>query len=227
MDDRKRQALLAGRRAQGFLNARADEIRTVMSPSLREKLDDAVARLAAFEDQQLGSTKTAIGETAVQKQLRENISYRFLQAISNTAKVEKLNDPRLIIYARINNQSQFLEQLDALVAALPAYESVMTKAGLGPEFVGRLNTAIDELKASTESRDRHWGKRSGATKGLEEANKAVRDRLGEVDRMLMGWLKGNPSLKADWKASSKIHRARIEPRRGGSVELPPDDEKPT
>lgn len=226
MDDRKQQTLLAARRAQGCLSARAAEIGSVVSPSLREKFDAAVARLAAFEDQQLDSTKTAIGETAVQKQLREDISL-FVQAIAGTARVEQLNDPRLIMYARINNQSQFLEQLDALVAALAGYESVMTKGGVGPEFVARLTTAIDQLKASTESRDRHWGKRSGATKGLEEADKAVRATLGQIDGMLMGWLKGNPSLLADWKASSKIHRTRVEPRRGGSVVLPPDDEKPT
>jgi hypothetical protein len=159
--------------------------------------------------------------------MRDDIYHDFLQLIGDTAEIENLNDPRLIIDARINGQSEFLTQVETLLAALPKYERVMTPIGIDADYIARLKRATDELRAMTDSRERHWGSRSGATGGLEAASKAVRDYIGQVDGVLFMVKKRSPSFKADWDASRKIHKTRVEPRRGGSVVLPPDDETPT
>jgi hypothetical protein len=209
-----------GHRVRGFLDAHAAELD--IGPLVRADLDTAVSQLEGFEAEQLHATSTAIGETAVQKQMRADLYERFLGLIGQIANSKNLGDPALIIPSRLKH-SDFLARLETLVVAAPKHERILVDNGLPPDFLVRLRAAIDELSASTGSRARHWSARSGATAGLKAANKAVRVEIDLLNRLLLPRLKTNAALEADWKASSKIHRTRIEPRRGGSVK-PSDGE---
>jgi hypothetical protein len=219
---RERQAGDTGHRVQGFLDLFADQI--AVHPNLRHDLDVAVSELDALEAAQLKAEQTAIGETEVQKQMRADIHLRYLNLIGDIAKKKQLNDERLIVPLRLK-QGEFLAALDLLMTAAPAYEKVLVEWGVPPDFLVQLPAAIDALKATRDSRARNWSGSAGATAGLGAANKKVRDAIDQLSRSLASQLSKNPPLLAGWEAASRYHRMRVEPRPGGSVEPPPEDEE--
>lgn len=225
MKGRESGAEDAGHRVRSFLDAHAAELD--VAPLVRADLDTGVSQLVAFKAEQLHAISAAIGETAAQKQMRADIYESFLGLIGQLATSKNLGDPALIIPSHLKH-ADFLARLETLLVAAPKHERLLVDFGVPPDFMVRLRAAIDELSASTASRAQHWSSRAGATGGLKAANKAVRDQIDQLNRLLLPKLqKTNPALAAAWKASAKIHRTRVEPRRGGSIGPPDDEENPT
>ena len=225
MKGREGAAHDTGPRVQSFLDAHAAEVD--LAPLVRADLDTAVSQLERFKAEQLHATSTAIGETAVQKQMRADIYASFLGLIGHTARTKKLDEPALIIPQHIKH-ADLLARVEALLIVAPKHERILVDNGVPPDFLVGLRAAIDKLSASTASRARHWNDRAGATAGLEAANKAVRVEIDVLDRLLLPKLKKtNPALAAAWSAAAKIHRTRVEPRRGGSVKPSDGEGNPT
>jgi len=220
------QVLQMGVRVKGYLDINADKIGTAVAPIHRKRLDAAVAALTANDAEQHGSTMTAIGETAQQKEMRADIYREYLTMIGTIAKMEGINEPSLLMYSRVDQQGQFLVELRALAVAAAKYEHVWKEYGLTSDFFAGLQAATDALEASTSSRGGHWTSRSAATGGLSAASKTIKAEVKIMGFAVRFACKNDAALLAGWSAASKIHKTTIEPRRGGDVQLPPEDENP-
>jgi hypothetical protein len=220
------QVLQMGVRVKGFLDMYADKIGSAVAPIARKRLDVAVAALTAYDSDQHGSIMTAIGETAQQKEMRSDIYREYLTTIGTIAKMEGINEPSLVMYSRVDQQGQFLVELRALAVVATKYEHVWKEYGLTADFFAGLQAATDALEASMNSRAGHWTSRSTATGGLGAASKAIKAEVKMIGFAVRFAGKNDAALLAGWSTASKIHKTTIEPRRGGDLQLPPEDENP-
>jgi hypothetical protein len=188
-----------------------------------EPFDEAVAKLQAFESVQDKSTGSAKGETATQKRLRREIYADFLGPLRDMAELQKINDPALIVDSYIERHGDFDTQVDNAATAADKYPDLLVNYLANPNFVVELRAALAALRASRDSREQLWVSRSGATGGIEAAEKELRERIRALDAALEAKLRNNLPLLANWKVVSRIRKTRTTPRPGGDA-TPPGDE---
>jgi hypothetical protein len=224
---RERGSIDAGHRVKLYLDAHASEVAAFVSPISREILDALVLEGTTLQLQQLLSKGIAIGETAVWKQIQEDIFVAFLDPVASMEKRLNLNDPNLIVPGKVKRKGDYMAKLEVLANALPQYDKELLAQGLPSDFIARFTATIDALRTSTDSRDRARGNRSGATAGLAAVNTALRGHIDVMEGNLHPLLQKDGSFKAGWEVARRIHHDPIEPRRGGRPETPNADEPPS
>jgi hypothetical protein len=223
MAGKKLRIFEAGGRVRGFLDAHKDAIQ--VPTEMRDIFDKALADLGMYLGVQGSSEAMAIGETAAQKKLRDDIYHDFIGPIGAVADYLELDDPRLTMYARIERHGEFDIEIESLMTAAAEHEAALAARLMRPDFLAQLRSAVDQLRTSTARRARLRSEGPSATAGGDAAAKQLMNRIAVFKAVIPPLLIGNPALLADWKASSRVHKTRVEPRPGGSVQLPPDDTK--
>jgi hypothetical protein len=82
------KALDAFRRVQGFLDAQATALGSIIPASLRARLDGAVTQLAGLQVEQSAPAGTARGEAVNQAGLRKTFGTQFMRPIARIAKAK-------------------------------------------------------------------------------------------------------------------------------------------
>jgi hypothetical protein len=226
MEAKKGRTLDAGRRAQGFLISEAAAIGSAVSPTLRAKLDEAVATLEKFELQQGSSDRTAQGATTAQQRMRQDVYDAFIGPIASIAKVALAGVAEfqnLSAAALIKRKAPFVTRATEVAIAAEKYQAVMVEHGMAPDFVAQFRAALVEVASSRASRDTLVHKRAQATTGIATADKAVRDAIQLVDRQLKTAFKKDPAMAAAWKTAKKIVRLPVTPLPTGSAPDAPSE----
>ena len=218
------RALDAGRRVQVFLDAQAATLGKVVPPSIRAMLDDAVTQLAGFQVEQATALGTAKGETVNQTTLRDDLYQRFMVQIGRTAKVELRKTPEfsnLVVSALARRKLDFVSTANKFADAAAKHEQQLIEHGMPADFLVQLRAAIAAVSASADARGRNVARRIAATQGSKAMNKALRQKIGQIDGLIRPALKKNAALLADWRASKQIRQIAVTPLpTGGTVVTP-------
>jgi hypothetical protein len=218
------RTLDAGRRVQVLLDTEAAAIGKAVPPTLRAMLDDAVTQLTAFQLQQGTAEGTAKGETANQVVLREDVYTRFMAPIATTAKIELKSTPEypnLVVPALARRKIDFLATANKFADAAAKHEALLVQHGMPTDFLTQLHAALATTAASADARDRSLGLKKAATDGSVTAAKAIRDRIGQLDRTLKAAFKKKTPLLADFQASKRIRQVPVTPLPTGSTVVTP------
>jgi hypothetical protein len=221
MKAKKFETLKAGRRVQLFFVAHAEEVGAELVAKLRALIDPLVEQLTALMDEQMSSTSSGIGHTKHHEQLRIAMYERYLNSIGLTAKSalrQTPEFPNLVMRTRMSD-GKFVSSVATLIDASKPHETVLVANGSPVDFIAGLQAALAAYLASIDTRGRLDSRRKAATKGIEVVEPKLRATLSQVEGALIGVLRNNPALKADWGASRKIHKRPINPLRGGSPKL--------
>ena len=208
------KTLDAARRVQVFLDTEAAAIGKAVPPTLRAMLDDAVTQLAAFQLQQGTAEGMARGETANQVVLREDLYTRFMAPVAMTAKIELRSTPEfpnLVVPALARRKIDFLATATTFADAAAKHEPLLVQQGMPTDFLTQLRAAMVQTAASADARDRHRSLKKTATEGCVTATKAVRDRIGQLDRTLKAAFKKTTPVLADFQASKRIRQLPVTP----------------
>ena len=218
------RTLDAARRVQVFLDTEAAAIGKAVPPTLRAMLDDAVTQLTAFQFQQGTAEGTAMGETANQVVLRDDLYTRFMAPVATTAKIELRNTPEfpnLVVPAVARRKIDFLATANKFADAAAKHEALLVQHGMPTDFLTQLHAAIAQAAASADARDRSLGLKKAATDGCVTAAKAIRDRIGQLDRTLTGAFPKKTPLLADFRATRRIRVVPVTPLPTGSTVVTP------
>ncbi len=89
--------------------------------------------------------------------------------------------------------------------------------GLPADFIAQLRAGITAIEASAAARGRQRSRRAAATKGLMAADKALRETIDSLNRVLKPALATNPALLADWTASKRVRQLAVTPLPTGDL----------
>lgn len=217
------RTLDAGRRVQVFLDTQSAALGNAVPPSLRAKLDDAVAQLGGFEAEQATAQGIALGETANQAALRDALFQKFMVQIGRTAKLALRNKPEypnLVVPAQAVRRLNFVATANQFAEAAAVHEAKLIEYGMPADFLAQLHAAIAQLVASADSRERSSSRAKAATAGGTAADKAVRATIGLIDGVVKPLFDDNKALLADWQASKRIRHLPVTPLPTGTVVTP-------
>ena len=214
-----------GRRVQGFLDANAAIVGLAVPPSVRAELDDSVGQLTTYSVEQETTDGSAQSHTAIQEEYRKDLFVRFVRPIARITKrvlVSISADQRnaLVMTADETRLPSVVTKVTALADAAEQYQQVFVSNGMPSDFIAQLRAAIVQLTTSIDTRDRHLGRRSGATAALAAADRNFKQLLAQIDSVLLPVLRGNPSLLAEWTAVKHIPRVPVTPLPTGSLTVP-------
>jgi hypothetical protein len=195
------------RRVQGFLDAQATALGSVIPASLRARLDGAVTQLAGFQVEQSATTGTARGEAANQAALRKAFRAQFFEPIGRIAKrsLKTVGEyPTLAVASARLKKSDFAAAAQALADSAAKYEKTFLDGGMQVDFLAQMRAAIAQMATSKDAQDRNDSRHIAATQGIKDTDKIAHEVLAVLNSVIVPALKHNASLLADWKASKKI-----------------------
>jgi hypothetical protein len=214
---------VVGTRVQGFLDAHADAVAGVVRPAVRARLDQLVKQMGDYALEQKATTSGALTATATQPQLRKEFYELFIKRIAIITKHVIGQVPEydaLVLKFDDTKEPSFVATANMLADAAEKYQDVLVANGLPSDFVAQMRALIGQLTTTTATRDRHVGRRVGATAALTAADRAFRELIAQLDSLLVPVLKNNPAVLADWKASSRIPQLPVNPLPTGDLVMP-------
>ncbi len=220
MNKKQTPTLEAGQRVRVFFDANPDTVGVFVTAKQRAKLDAHVAALQSFDAEQLEMTTGAIAETARMKAIRAEVHEDFFKPVSDAARILSADAPefkRLVLPSRIPRTGDFEAKAAVFANDLEAYADVLRRYTPVAGEVPQLRDLLAQFAGSKSTRASNWGRSKGATEGIKRADQALRAHLDVMDGTLTPRLRKNPPLLANWKATSRIHKTVVSPRRGGSL----------
>ena len=220
MELAQRHTLDAARRVQVFLDTHTSVIHNGARVPFRWKLDRAVDQLVACQIEQGTAAGLARQETRALASYRKDLYGRFgspIRRVAESALRDVPEYPMLFLPSRASTHGSYQAMAMRLAAAAAKYEQVLINHMLPPDFNAQMRDLIDKITTTTESRARHMSRKAAATAGLETADRAARDVMDVLDRVLTPLLAPDPALVADWKSSRRIHKTVVTPRSTGVV----------
>lgn len=200
-----------GRRIQRFLDDNTALLDAVNQSTARKRLDETVAQLATHAVVQVAGRRTAQGETAKQRALREALRSDYMQPIAVIAS-QKLREQPEFETLRMPPWNMRGERLAAVAKdmadAAEKYTDLFVQEGLQPDFVAQLRAATDRLDESIGTRGQSQGQQVGATKGLREVAKRARGLFQVLDAQVRPKLGTNDDLLRQWQLAIHVQRAR-------------------
>lgn len=203
--------LETARQIQRFLDDNTALLDAVNQSTARKRLDETVAQLAAHSVTQVAGRRTAQGETAKQRALREALRSDYMQPIAVIASQQLRQQPEFkalrmppwnLRGARLASVAQDMAN------AAEKYTDLFVQEGLPPDFVAQLRAATDRLDQSIGTRGQSRGLQAGATKGLKEQAKQARGLFRVLDSQVRPKLGTNDDLLRQWQLAIHVRRAR-------------------
>jgi hypothetical protein len=214
------KTLDTGRRVQGFLDDQASLIGDLVRTKLRQELDDAVAKFAAFQLEQGTAHRAASIQTVLLTASRRNLYELYLRRIRAIAQLKVREVPELQTFVvpvgQLRN-GEFLERAEAAAVSAATFEQLLIDGGMPGTFLPEMNGAIAELRDMVSQRNNHLVRRSAATAGIDQVGRAIRDIVKVLDTILSPALKSDSSALAGWKAARRFHQTAVTPLPGGAV----------
>jgi hypothetical protein len=100
----------------------------------------------------------------------------------------------------------FITKANSMAEAAAVHSETLIERGLPPRFIDDFRSATAALQSSLGARDASWGRRLGATKGLETEQKEGRTVLHVLDALVRRALADNEPLLREWQGARKIRK---------------------
>ena len=132
--------------------------------------------------------------------------------IARIAKAERRTVPALAGLKLLRGRpgiTKLLDRATAMAVIAEEHRDVFIARGCKPTFVEDLRDAMSAIVETMTSRTRHWGDRSGATKGIDAVLQRCRDDLGVLDGFVMSEAQDDPALLAAWKSVKRVPKLPV------------------
>ena len=206
MDEVQSTQLQSLRAAQQFLDAHGPRLGTINESGARRRLDELVTRAEQCTADQVASEVAARGETQRYQQRRRTL-LTHMAAITRIARDELASTPDISALSMPQGKPSAVRLVAAargLAKVAAPHAAVFTGAGLPADFLADFTAVTDAMQASYDARVRRQGERRSATTSLARHLRDGRQQLP----ILVAFLKSDPlldpSLLADWQASTRI-----------------------
>lgn len=200
------------RSVQAFLDANAERLPTVASCGARRRLDELVTTAGAQAAEQSAADLDAQIATRRLHALRTSLLHDHMAPIAAIAAVETLSIPDLAplrMPPRWASPELLRAHAAGMALAAAPFAGIFLAAGLGDDFVERLEAAGDDMLAAVGERTQRLAARIGATRGLAETVRTGRLVVHALDRMVRREIRGDAVLLAEWNSARRVERARV------------------
>ena len=206
MDGVQATQLQSLRAAQQFLDAHGPQLGTINQSGARRRLDELVTRAEQCMADQVAAEVAARGETQRYQQRRRTL-LTHTTAITRIAQGELASTPNVsaLSMPRGNpSPAKLMAAARGMIQVAAPHAAVFTEAGMPADFLADLTAATDAVQASYDARVRRMGERRSATASLARHLREARQQLPILVGFLMSDPALDPSLLADWQASTRI-----------------------
>jgi hypothetical protein len=212
MQSRQANMLRSLRNVEEFLTANATTLNGIVNSGTRRKLANAIAVLETVVGEQAGTSASAQGETSQYHALRKVLIRDHMAPIARIASAELPPTPQMSAL-RMPRPVWKMERLAAAARGMgqvaEPLAATFVEAGLSPEFVARLDAAIDAMVRSHTERAQTRGRLSGATKDLAHTLASSRKLVNVIDALVTTALVHEPGLLRSWKVVKRVRRLPI------------------
>jgi len=174
-------------------------------------LQAAIDRLEAHATEQGARALASRAATVVRQDALRRLRREYLRPIAHIARTLLAHDPTVRRAYRIpksTNVEVMMQTASAFVELVRDHRERFLAHGLAPDFVERMQSAVDEFHAVRAQRGMDKAARAGATAGLRHELTRARAVVTLIDLMLTPRLEHEPAQLAEWKSVSRfIHRA--------------------
>ena len=193
---------------QQFLDTNA----AVIGPGLdavRATLDVAAANIAAHFVQQDTGGRNAVGATQKLNALKTGLRFDQMRPIAEIAKRKLASVPEfkaLSLPAGKVSTTRLVTAAQAMANAAAPYAHTFIELGLAPDFIARMQSAVDELSQTLASRKHHSARKTGATAGLAAEITQAHSIVKLLDSLVRPRIRSNAALTANWISATKFRR---------------------
>lgn len=228
MKAKYRRTMEAAERGQAYLNANPN---IELTPIHRAQFDARLARMQAFDLEQMTHKAIVRGSKDHLEALRQNIWDQFIALPKLAAEIElkgAQDFPAFQMPYRVK-EGEFVTMATVFKNAAANHMDVFAPyVGEPKSFLARFEEALAGLTNAMDTRGQSEGRKQGARGGIEETEKQVRLWLKILDGNISKQLsQSDPATLAGWRAASKIHKLPVNPLPGGEAEWPEEDKGDT
>ena len=193
---------------QRFLTDHATEIGPGIEVA-RGTLDTTVAAIEGHLVQQDAGARNALGATQKLNALKTALRFDHMRAIAEIARRRLATVPEFKALKLPPAQlatNRLLVAAKAMGVAAAPYASTFTALGLAPDFLDRLQAAVDELAQGLNTRKQHTDGHAGATVGVAANITEGHGIVELMDSLVRPRIRSNPVLLTNWLSTIKFHR---------------------
>ena len=206
MDEVQATQLQSLRAARQFLDAHGPRLGTINESGARRRLDELVTRAEQCTADQVASEVAARAETRRYQQRRRTL-LTHMTAITRIAQGGLASTPNVSALSMPRGNPSVAKLVAAargMAQVAAPHAAVFTEAGMPADFLAHLTAVTDAVQASYDIRVRRMGERWSATARLARHLRDGRQQLPILLAFLMSDPLLDPSLLADWRASTRI-----------------------
>ncbi|MCC6930553.1 MAG: hypothetical protein IT359_16315 [Gemmatimonadaceae bacterium] len=211
MQARTKHGLQTMRAAHAFLSARTF---TAAMGDLKPQVEVLAAIVARIGDQattQDASASAAQAATALKRSLASTLRLEYVRPIARIAGKlfpEDVELRRSFVKEPPRDDEGLIQLASAFAERAEQYKELFVARGLAPDFVERLEKAIDDFRDVLVVRALEQARRASASVALLEELSRGRDQVRLVDAMLAPRLASRPEQLAEWRRITRFARAR-------------------
>ena len=204
--------LIALLRAQRFLDENAAALASFVDiATARKRLEELIASFTTQAEDQNTNDRQVKGETAKQRQLREQLTTDLLQPIAEIARRNLRTTPEYMALKmpRRVTGPKFLADASGMLHAATIHKDTLIERGMPASFLDEFQSALAQLKQSASDREHSRTRRMGATKGLTAHEKDGRSLLKVLDALVRRALRDNVTALGEWEGARAIRRVPV------------------
>ena len=209
MNTRQSKQLDTLQSAKAFLQQNAAHMPTLVGSGMQQDFDATLSSLEAHTGGQASHRLVALGTTRRVMSLRESLVRDHMAHIARVAEAKLPNTPELVplrLPQKRLTDRNLAAAAEAMATAAAPYNQVFLDAGLPQDVLAQLTAASNAMIASRELLKQTQGKRSGATKGLDEKLREGRRVLKALDAFVTTALVNDPALLENWKMLIRVRK---------------------
>jgi len=207
MEKQQGNMLNALENTRRFLSDHAEKLGTVITPAVRQKLDDVIAELSSTATAQDQYTRDRRGAFAVQEASRTALVREHMGPIAKIAKLELPHVPEMMKLS-LPDKRLSVQQLgahaDGMAEAARPHASVFINAGRKPDFVERLGIAADRMRAAAIDGAQGRVRITTATSGLRQKLSRARKVVHVLDAFVKEAAGSDKALMDGWKIAQRV-----------------------
>jgi hypothetical protein len=193
---------------QRFLTDHATEVGPGIEVA-RGTLDTTVANIETHLVEQDAGVRNALGATQKLNALKAALRFDHMRAIAEIARRQLATVPEFKALKLPPTQlatTRLLVAAQSMGVAAAPYAATFTALGLAPDFLERLQAAVDELMQGVNTRQQHKAGHAGATAGLAASITEGHSIIKLMDSLVRPRIRANPVLLTTWLSTIRFRR---------------------
>lgn len=211
MDTRQKQSIEMYVRVKSFLTTHPAPEGTSYGPAA-DGITDVVRRLTGHTASQAQGKRMSQAEQAKQAQLLRTLCEQHLRPIVAIAKATEDGHPGIERALRMPSAAwgvtRILADAQAIHDAAALYPPVFVENGRQPDFLEKLQAAIDAIPVSQEDRGKTLGLQVGSREAIDKQLQRGRKLIDVLDAVIKSAFAGDDSgVLREWKVARRVRSA--------------------